>query len=51
LADLDRSRYYFRVAPFFETASETYHWLNRTVAVGVGWLTKTGVAYDVHEVL
>jgi hypothetical protein len=51
LADLDPSRYYMRVAPFFETASETYRWLNRIVAVGVGRITRTGVAYDLHEVL
>ena len=50
-AEVDPSRYYFRLAPFFETASEKYRWLNHIVAVGVGRITKTGVAYDVYEVL
>ena len=51
MADLDPSRHYLRAAPLFETASETYHWLNRTVAVGAGRITRTGVAHDGHEVL
>lgn len=50
-AHVDPSRYYMRVAPLFETASEKYHWLNHIVAVGVGRITKTGVAYDAYEVL
>jgi hypothetical protein len=51
MANLDPSRHYLRVAPLFETASETYHWLNRAVAVGAGRITRTGVAHDGHEVL
>jgi hypothetical protein len=45
------SEYYFRTAPFFETGSEKYGWLNRLVAIGIGWRTPTGVAYTVHAVL
>ena len=33
---VDRSEYYFRTAPVYETASEKYSWLNRIVAVAVG---------------
>ncbi len=28
--------YYLRTAPFFETSSSTYAWINRIVAVGLG---------------
>jgi hypothetical protein len=42
------SEYYIRTTPFFETGAEQYGWLNRTVAVGVGRPTPTGVAYEVY---
>jgi hypothetical protein len=45
------SEYYFRAAMFFETASETYSWLNRVVAVGTGERLPTGPVYSVYEVL
>jgi len=48
---VDSSEYYQRVAPFFETASERYGWLNRIVSVGVGERTPGGVSYRVFEVL
>ena len=50
-AEVNPSRYTMRVAPLFETASERYRWLNRIIAVGVGRITSTGVAYDACEVL
>ena len=43
--------FYFRVTPYYETSSEKYGWLNRIVAVGVGSITPTGVAYNVYEIL
>jgi hypothetical protein len=46
-----RSEYYLRIAPFFETASPTYAWLNRIVAVGIGERRPGGAAYDVFEIL
>jgi hypothetical protein len=46
-----RCEYYFRVAPFFETASPKYDWLNRIVPVGVGQRGPTDVSYTVHELL
>ena len=48
---VDPSSYYFRTAPFFETGSATYSWLNGIVAVGVGSRVPEGPVYDVHEVL
>lgn len=43
--------YYFRIAPFFETASDKYGWLNRIVAVGLGHREPQGPIYRVFEVL
>jgi len=43
--------YYLRVAPFFETASEKYGWLNNVVAVGTGHRLPSGPIYQVFEVL
>jgi len=47
----DPSEYYFRTAPFFETASKKYDWLNRVVAIGIGDRRPEGPVYSVHEVL
>lgn len=47
----DASEYYFRTAPFFETASEKYGWLNRIIAVATGHRPPEGPVYDVFEVL
>jgi hypothetical protein len=43
--------YYFRIAPFFETASDRYGWLNGVIAVGTGHRLPTGPIYQVFEVL
>lgn len=48
---VDPSEYYFRIAPFFETSSEKYGWLNRIVAVGLGHRPPEGPVYRVFEVL
>jgi hypothetical protein len=48
---VDPAAYYFRTAPFFETGSEKYAWLNRIVAVGVGERTAKGPRYTVFEIL
>jgi hypothetical protein len=45
------SEYYMRTAPFFETASEKYGWLNRLVAVAIGHRLAVGPVYQVFEVL
>ncbi len=45
------SEYYFRTAPFFETASEKYGWLNRIVAIGVGDRKPDSVVYEIFEIL
>lgn len=47
---LDWSDYYFRTAPFFETGSEKYAWLNNVLAVGVGEIGAGLVAYSVYEI-
>jgi hypothetical protein len=48
---VDPAEYYFRTAPFFETSSEKYGWLNRIVAIATGHRLPSGPVYDVFEVL
>jgi len=48
---VDPSEYYFRIAPRFETGSQKYAWLNRTLAVGTGHRLPAGPTYDIYEVL
>lgn len=48
---VDPTEYYFRAAPFFETSSEKYGWLNRRIAIAVGNRLPEGPVYDVFEVL
>jgi hypothetical protein len=48
---VDRSEYYLRTAPFFETGAPKYLWLNTIVSVGVGERLPSGAAYEVFEVL
>jgi hypothetical protein len=43
--------YYFRIAPFFETGSDKYGWLNGIVSVGLGHRLPSGPIYQVFEVL
>jgi hypothetical protein len=46
------SEYYLRTAPFFETSSPGYAWLNTIVSVGVGERKPPdGVVYEVFEIL
>ena len=45
------SDYYLRTAPFFETSSAKYSWLNRIVSIGVGERLADGVQYEVYEIL
>jgi hypothetical protein len=49
--EVDPALYYFRTAPFFETSSDKYGWLNRIVAVATGQRRATGPIYDVFQVL
>lgn len=48
---VDPTEYYFRNAPFFETGSEKYGWLNRIVAVGTGHRFPDGPVYKVFQIL
>jgi hypothetical protein len=43
--------YYLRTAPFFETSSPQYAWINKLVAVGVGERRTDSVVYEVFEIL
>ena len=43
--------YYMRVSVTFETASESYGWLNRVVAVAHGHRLPTGAIYNVFEIV
>ena len=45
------SEYYLRTAPFFETSSPQYGWLNKIVTVGVGERRADSVIYEVFEIL
>ena len=45
------SDYYLRTAPFFETSSPKYAWLNKIVSVGIGERQPDGVSYEVFEIL
>ena len=45
------SEYYLRTAPFFETSSPTYAWLNTIVSIAIGERTPDGVTYEVFEIL
>jgi hypothetical protein len=47
---VDPALYYFRVQMLFETASETYGWLNRTLAIGSALRTADAVVYDAYRV-
>jgi hypothetical protein len=46
------SEYYLRTAPFFETSSQKYYWINKIVAVGIGERrSPDSVVYEVFEIL
>jgi hypothetical protein len=48
---VDPATYYFRISPMFETASASYDWLNRILAIGIGHRQPDGPVYSVFEVL
>ena len=48
---VDPASYYFRIAPFFETAAPKYDWLNRILAIGIGFRREDGPIYSLFEVL
>ena len=47
---VDTSEYYFRTTPRFETGSEKYAWLNKTVCVGIGRPARGSVGYRIFAV-
>jgi hypothetical protein len=48
---VDPADYYFRIAPFFETAAAPYAWVNNVVAIGIGDRRADGPVYSIFEVL
>ena len=48
---VDPATYYFRTLPRFETSSETYAFLNRVIAVGVGEARPDGAVHRIDEIL
>ena len=48
---VDPKSYYFRLNSLFETASASYDWLNRVVAIGIGHRLADGPIYSIFEVL
>jgi uncharacterized protein DUF3237 len=48
---VDPASYYFRINPLFETAAANYDWINRVVAVGIGYRRADGPIYSIFEVL
>jgi hypothetical protein len=48
---VDPSLYYFRTAMRFETSDESFHWLNRIIAIARGIRDARAVRLDVYEVL
>jgi len=43
--------YYLRNAPFFETGSKKYDWLNHILSIGVGRREPDSAVYDVYQIL
>ena len=48
---VDPTRYYFRTLPRFETSTEQYAFLNRTVCVGIGEARPDGAVHRIDEIL
>lgn len=48
--DVDPSEYYFRTTPVFEAPEGRYDWLNKLIAVGVGWKITGGVRYAIYGI-
>lgn len=49
-SQVERSRYYLRIAAVFETASADYAWLNGTLVVGLGERTDLGARHRLYAV-
>ena len=49
-AAMDKSRYYARIVPLFETSDERYHWLNGLVTVACGRRIEGGIRYTVFAI-
>ena len=47
----DLARFYFRTVPRFETSADSYAFMNRIVAVGVGETRPDGALHRIDEIL
>lgn len=48
--EIPRDAYYLATTPYFETSAPQYDWLQRTVALGIGSLTRGSIQYDLFTV-
>ncbi|WP_421846438.1 DUF3237 domain-containing protein [Novosphingobium sp.] len=48
---VDPQAYYFRTTARFTTSAAQYDWLNRVIAIGIGYRLPTGPLYSLHEIL
>ena len=48
---VDPSAYYFRTTPRFETGHDEYAFLNRLLAVSLGYRRSDGPIYSIYEIL
>lgn len=48
---VDPSLYYFRINSMFETAEPKYSWINRILAIGIGYRRADGPVYSIFELL
>ena len=48
--DVPLAEYYFYTNPMYQTAAESYAWLNQTIAIGRGKVVPGGVEYRVWTV-
>jgi len=48
---VERTDYYLRTTPIFETAAPEHAWLNNIVTVAIGERRPNGVRYEVFEIL
>ena len=48
---VDRSSYYFRTTPYFETSSDKYAWMNSICCIASGSRSAAGPTYHVFQVL
>ena len=46
-----RDQYYWYTVPFFQTSAEKYAWLNKVIAIGVGYAIPGGIKHRVFALI